>query len=215
RTRFRAGLWRNVLVKEWRLIARDPQLITQSLMQMLYLLPLVFVVFRRHDMLSLVVPGAVMLASTLAGSLAWITVAAEDAPELIGAAPVPLARVRRIKACAALLPAWLLVLPLMGFLLLHELLAALVFVVCLAGGTLSLVMTQLWYPRQANRRDMRRRAQNAKLIGLLENLSAMGWAGAAFCLLHLPLYAPLALLVGSIGPLAAWFMGRSRRDESA
>lgn len=41
--RFRAGLWRIVLVKEWKLTGRDPQLIANTLLQTLYLLPIIFV----------------------------------------------------------------------------------------------------------------------------------------------------------------------------
>jgi ABC-2 type transport system permease protein len=211
--RFRPGLSRNVLVKEWRLIVRDPQLITQTLMQMLYLLPLVFVVFRRHDMMTRVVPGAVMLSCTLAGSLAWITVAAEDAPELVGVAPVALSRIRWMKVLAALLPVWLLVSPLLLFLLSRDALLALVFLVCLIGGTLALGVTQIWYPRQGNRRDMKRRMQGSAVIALLENLTAIGWAGTAFCLIAASPFMPLALLLASLGPLAAWFLGKARREQ--
>ncbi|HEY2189775.1 MAG TPA: hypothetical protein VGH48_14560, partial [Caldimonas sp.] len=45
--RFRGGLWHNVLVKEWKLIGRDPQVIAQTLLQGIYLLPLAFVWMRR------------------------------------------------------------------------------------------------------------------------------------------------------------------------
>lgn len=211
--RFRGGVWRTVLVKEWRLILRDPQLIAQTLLQVLYLLPLVFVVFRRQDMLVLAVPSAVLLSGTLAGTLAWITVTAEEAPDLIGTAPIPITRVRWLKVLAAMLPVWLMVSPLFVFLLLHNAWHATVFLLCLAGATAGGGMMQVWYPRQGDRKNMRRRMESGKLVGLLEGFSAMGWSGVAWCLVSMPVLAPLPLLLAAAGPIAAWFLGESRRNE--
>ncbi|RQP25063.1 hypothetical protein [Piscinibacter terrae] len=210
---FRGGVLRTVLVKEWRLILRDPQLIAQTLLQVLYLLPLVFVVFRRQDMLVLVVPSAVLLSATLSGTLAWITVTAEEAPELIGVAPISLTRIRWLKVLAAMLPVWLMVSPLFVFLLLQNLWHATVFLLCLAGATACGGMMQVWYPRQGDRKNMRRRMESGKLVGLLEGFSAMGWSGVAWCLVSLPILTPLPLLFAAAGPTAAWFLGESRREE--
>ncbi len=211
--RFRSGLVRTVLVKEWRLIIRDTQLVAQTLLQVLYLLPLVFIVFRRSDMLAMVVPSAVLLSGTLCGTLAWITVTAEEAPELIGVAPVPLVRIRWLKVLAAMLPVWLLVSPLFLFLLTQNLWHATVFLLCLAGSTACGGMTQVWYPRQGDRRDMRRRMQSGKFVSVLEGFSGLGWAGVAWCLVAAPVFAPLPLLFAAVGPTAAWFLGESRREQ--
>jgi ABC-2 type transport system permease protein len=211
--RFRSGLVRTVLMKEWRLILRDPQLIAQTLLQVLYLMPLIFIVFRRQDMLAMVVPSAVLLSGTLTGTLAWITVTAEEAPELIGVAPVPLGHIRWIKVLAAMLPVWLLVSPLFVFLLINNAWHAAVFVLCLAGSTACGGMMQVWYPRQGDRRNMRRRAQSGKFVSLLEGLSGLGWAGVAWCLVAAPMFAPLPLLFAAVGPAAAWFLGESRREQ--
>lgn len=211
--RFRGGLLRTVLVKEWRLILRDPQLIAQTLLQVLYLMPMIFLVFRRQDMLLLVVPSAVLLAGTLAGTLAWITVTAEEAPELIGVAPVSLARIRWMKVAAAMLPVWVLVSPLLVFLLFESVWHAAVFVFCLAGSTACGGMTQVWYPRQGDRKNMRRRMESGKFVSILEGFSGLGWAGVAWCLVSAPLFTPLPLLVAAVGPTAAWFLGEERREQ--
>jgi len=211
--RFRSGLVRTVLVKEWRLIVRDTQLVAQTLLQVLYLLPLVFIVFRREDMLAMVVPSAVLLSGTLSGTLAWITVTAEEAPELIGVAPVPLVRIRWLKVLAAMLPVWLLVSPLFLFLLTQNLWHATVFLLCLSGSTACGGMMQVWYPRQGDRRDMRRRMQSGKFVSVLEGFSGLGWAGVAWCLVAAPMFAPLPLLFAAVGPTAAWFLGESRREQ--
>jgi len=213
RLRFRSGLWRNVLVKEWTLIRRDPNLIAQTLLQALYLIPLVLLVFRRQEMLALSVPSTVLLAGTLSGTLAWITVSAEEAPELIGVAPVSLTLIRWMKVVAAVLPVWLLVSPLLFYLLVKSPALAAVFVFCLGGSTLCAGLTQVWYPRQGDRKNMKKRAESGKLIGALEGLGGMGWAAVAWCLVTAPWFTPLALLLAGIGPAAAWFLGRERREQ--
>ena len=60
--------------KEWRLLLRDPWLMSQTLMQLLYLLPAVFVLWRSFSgggMTTLLVPVLIMAAGQLGGGLAW------------------------------------------------------------------------------------------------------------------------------------------------
>ena len=79
--------------KEWVLLLRDPWLMSQSLMQLLYLLPPFFLLSRsfygQGHSAGLVVPVAIMAAGQLAGGLAWLAISGEDAPDLIASAPVP------------------------------------------------------------------------------------------------------------------------------
>lgn len=215
----RGGFIGIVLMKEWRLIWRDPQLIAQTFLQMLYLLPVVFLVFRNSEAVAYVVPGAILLASTLAGSFAWITVAAEEAPELIGTAPVSLTRIRWLKVLAALIPVWILVSPILFFLLTKNLLWAAIFFLCLAGSTVSAGVIQIWYPRAGDRKNMKKRAQGSMLINMVEGFCAFGWSGAAYALMQIPSPWAWLALVGlafaALGPLGAWVLGRSRREQGA
>jgi ABC-2 type transport system permease protein len=213
-TRFTAGLWRNVLLKEWRLILRDPQLIAQVLLQVAYLMPMMFIALRGGSRpLALLVPAAVYLASSLASSLAWITVAAEDAPELLGSAPTSPSRLRMLKVVAALLPVWLLLSPLLAYLPGESLRMALVFVFCLAGGTVSTAMAQIWYPRQGKRTDMKKRMQGHVVVGMVELLVIAGWTATAYCLIAALRFAPLALLAALLGSGLTWMLGRSGRED--
>ena len=70
--------------KEWTLLRRDPWLASQTLMQLLYLLPPGLMLWRafgsRNDDLVLLVPVLVMAAGQLAGGLAWLAISGEDAP---------------------------------------------------------------------------------------------------------------------------------------
>jgi ABC-2 type transport system permease protein len=214
--RFRVGLWQTVLVKEWRLILRDTQLISQTLMQMLYLLPMMFLMLRGENRsLALTVPAVVFLASSLVGSLAWITVAAEDAPELLGSSPNSMTQVRVLKVLAALLPVWLLVSPVMAYLAAVRPSLALIFAFCVAGGTVSTGAGQIWYPRQGKRTDMKRRAQGHGVVTIVELMVVAGWVATAWSLSARPVWAPLALLVAGLGSGAVWLLGRSRRNDDS
>jgi ABC-2 type transport system permease protein len=210
---------RAVLIKEWKLIWRDPQLLAQTFLQLLYLLPLMFVVFRKNTDLSLIVPSTIFLASSLAGSLAWITVAAEDAPELIGCAPVSITQVRWLKALAALIPVWALVSPIFVFLCTTHLSWALIFVVCVGASTIGAGVSYIWYPRSGDRKNMKNRAKGSVLISMLEAMSAAGWAGLAYCLMIAPSpwawFGVPALIIALCGPAIAWTLGRARRNGNA
>ena len=87
--------------KEWLLLRRDPWLASQTLMQMLYLLPPAILLWRTFEAgggaLNLLVPVLVMAAGQLAGGLAWLTISGEDAPDLVATAPIPQRYVLRAK----------------------------------------------------------------------------------------------------------------------
>lgn len=214
---FRPGLLRNVLMKEWRLILRDPNLIAQTLLQVLYLLPLFFVVSRGGSAVSYVVPGAVLLGGSLAGSLAWLTVAAEDAPELVGSAPVNAGRVRLMKALAAMIPVWLFLLPIFLALLWYKPWWSLVFLVCVMCSTASAGAMQVLYPRKAERKDMKRRGKNQFTVSLLEGVTVFGWSAVAYLLMQasgwLWWLLPVALVFALCGPVFAWVGGKERRAQ--
>ena len=85
--------------KEWTLLLRDPWLASQTLMQLLYLLPPALMLWqasaRGVDDLVLLVPVLVMAAGQLAGGLAWLAISGEDAPDLVRPR-----RCRRTGSCA-------------------------------------------------------------------------------------------------------------------
>ena len=92
--------------KEWTLLARDPWLVSQTLMQMLYLLPPALLLWRSYGegtgALVVLVPVLVMAAGQLAGGLAWLAISGEDAPDLVATAPIPRSLVVRAKIEAVL-----------------------------------------------------------------------------------------------------------------
>src|SRR6202043_1377733 len=87
--------------KEWMLLRRDPWLVSQTLMQILYLLPPALMLWRGYGdgsgVYVVLVPVLVMAAGQLAGRLAWLAISGEDAPDLVATAPVPASFLIRAK----------------------------------------------------------------------------------------------------------------------
>ncbi len=201
----------NILAKEWKLIARDPNLIAQTLLQVLYLLPMFFAFGRKDGITTTLVPAMVFVAAVLAGSMCWLTVAAEDAPDLLGSAPVSLTRLRWYKVAAALVPVWLLLSPLLLVAWWVDPRQLLVLLPCLVGSTLSAGVVQIWFPRQGNRRDMKKRYGGGLVQGTLELVSAAAWSATAYVALRHPLWLILTLSCAFLGPLGAWWGGADKR----
>ncbi|TPG20606.1 hypothetical protein EAH87_08595 [Sphingomonas koreensis] len=102
---FRASLFGTIFRKEWWLLARDPALAFRIVLRLIYLVPLFALGFRSTNGLPLAPSLAfvsVAIAGQLVGSFAWITVSAEDAPDLIAVAPVEKDEVDWAKLMAAM-----------------------------------------------------------------------------------------------------------------
>ena len=211
---FRAGLARVLLFKEWRLILRDMQLISQTLLQLLYLVPLMLMGYKAGPEKQFLIPGLVAAASMLAGNLAWITINAEDAPELVATAPVPVAKVLMIKAAAAVLPVLAALTPLAAWWALRGPGAAATLLICGTGGMLSAAMIQIWSPRAGNRRDIKNRHKQGGPAGFIELASTVSWIGMAACAGGWWSWLPLAAAGAAASLLAAWTLGREAREEA-
>jgi ABC-2 type transport system permease protein len=208
---FRSGLAAVVIAKELKLIARDPTLIAKSLVQLLYFVPLMMILVRKSAAADVLAASLVLLASTLAGTFAWIAVSGEEAPDLVGTAPVGAERLRWLKVAAALLPVALVVLP---FLAWYAFLSWRLFgivLLFLAAGLASSAVIQVWAGVPGSGRDLRMRFKKNMLANFVEGMSNLGWAGACYLAIT-GLYVPIAaaLLLGLAGPVTAWISGRLR-----
>lgn len=211
---FRAGLTRVLFLKEWRLILRDMQLISQTLLQLLYLVPLLLMGYKAGPEKHFLIPGLVAAASMLAGNLAWITINAEDAPELVATAPVPVTKVLLIKAAAAVLPVLAALTPLAAWWALRDQAAAAVLLFYGAGGMFSAAMIQIWSPRPGKRQDIKNRHKQGGPAGFIELASTVSWIGMAACTGGYWRWLPLAAAGAAASLLAAWALGRKAREEA-
>lgn len=214
RTRaFRAGLARVVIAKELTLILRDPALVAKSLLQVIYLVPLFMVLARKSQPAALLAPGIVLLAASLAGTLAWMTVSGEESPDLIGAAPVSKERVRWLKVAAAMLPVVALVLPFLAWFAAQSLYSVAVLAMSLAAALASAAVVQVWTGQPGSGRDLRVRYRQGVLVNLAEQLSSVGWAMACFLALTMSPYALAGVALGLLAPVAAWFSAGNRASN--
>ncbi len=186
--------------KEWRLLLRDPTLLSQVLLRLLYLLPIGFFIFRDaslHDA-TRVARGAGALTffvGQLAGSLAWIAISAEDAPELIACSPIAAGAVRRAKLAAALTPVAVLVAPMLVALAWLSPWAGLVATIATALSAISAGLLNLWFEKPAPRSAFRRRGGSV-VVSLAELALGVCWALAAALAILAPAWSLAPIVVG-------------------
>lgn len=167
--------------KEWTLLLRDPWLMSQTLMQLLYLMPAAFLLWRGFQAsggtLALLVPVLVVAAGQLGGGLAWLAVSGEDAPELVASAPVSAVGVLRAKTEAVLGGIAVVFAPFVVVLAAVAPFPALVafFGIAIAAGSATAI--QFWFRTQARRSLFRRRQTSSRIATFAEALSSIGWAG--------------------------------------
>lgn len=217
---YRGGVTPALLLKEWRLLGRDPVLLSQIMLQLVYMIPLAFMWVRNADggstspaFLGLMGGAVAAIAASLTGSLAWITVSAEDAPDLIAAAPLDRAKVDRAKLVAAVVPVGLLVAVGAAFIGQASLAAG---AWTFAGGVAAAVSAGfigIWHQEPGSRKDFRRRPRASWTAQLGQSFVAVGWAGATgVAAAGQPV---LALIPGVIALGLLLALGESRRVATA
>jgi ABC-2 type transport system permease protein len=194
--------------KEFVLLRRDPWLVSQTLMQLLYLVPPALMLWRSFADSSaaivLITPVIVMAAGQLAGGLAWLTISGEDAADLVATAPLPASRVIRAKIEVVLIAISAIFAPLVLALLLASPLQAAVTASGVIIAAASATAIQLWFRVQARRSQFRRRQTSSRLATFAEAFSSIGWAATAALLLAIPLAALISGLMTATILAATW-----------
>lgn len=201
---FAKGLFRNVILKEWRIIARDPQLISQVGLQILYMLPLFFVIFRQGNFAPSAAAGMTVLAALLASSLIWIMICGEQAADLLVTSPSSAKSVRRAKVIAASSPALLLIIGPLVYLALSNWWIALVTLLGSVVAMHNISLINLWMARPADRSDFQRRANGSIGLSILEKLNSFAWAGAVYLGIVFGWWALVGVFVALTSLLMAW-----------
>ena len=206
---FRAGSRQQALrSKEFVLLRRDPWLISQSLMQLLYLVPPALLLWRSFANSSaaiiLITPVIVMAAGQLAGGLAWLTISGEDAADLVTTAPLPPSRVTRAKIEVVLIVIGVIFAPLIGALAFTSPPQAVVTAIGVVVAAATATAIQLWFRVQARRSQFRRRQTSSRLATFAEAFSSIGWAATAALALSMPMPALVTGLMTAAIVAATW-----------
>ena len=206
---FRAGSGQQALRwKEFVLLRRDPWLVSQTLMQLLYLVPPALMLWRSFaessDAIVLITPVMVMAAGQLAGGLAWLTISGEDAADLVATAPLPPSRVTRAKIEVVLIAIGAIFAPLIVALIFASPFQAAVTASGIIIAAASATAIQLWFRVQARRSQFRRRQTSSRLATFAEAFSSIGWAATAALALSIPIAALVTGLMTASILAAAW-----------
>jgi ABC-2 type transport system permease protein len=184
---FRVGAFSSLLSKELRLLWRDPAMLSQVLLRVLYIPPLVFLVLRNaggdgvaNPALAGAAAGLVFMAGQVAASLSWITISGEEAPELLAMSPAPAGTIWRAKLAAALIPiSLIMIVPLVALAWFAPLTAAVSALGC-AASAVSAGLVNIWLQKPGKRNDFRRRKGSSLEATLAELVVAFMWGMAVF-----------------------------------
>lgn len=200
--------------KEWRLLRRDHWLISQTLMQILYLLPPAFMLWQGFGQASaldvVVVPVLVMATGQLSGGLAWLAISGEDAPDLVSTAPVATGTIIRAKIEAVLGAIVMIASPILLMLFYMDARLAIIATVHILIAAASATMIQLWFRSQAERSNFRRRQTSSKVATFAEAFSSILWAGTAGLIAASSWFA----VIPAVLAIAVLLAARSFRPQS-
>ena len=168
-------------LKEWRLLQRDPWLLSQTLMQILYLVPPALLLWMNFGSdagaFVVVVPVLVMASGQLAGGLAWLAISGEDAHDLVVSAPVSPRTVLLAKIEAVLTVIAVVLTPLLLLMAISSPRMALITAICATLSAGSATAIQLWFRVVAKRSMFRRRQVASRAATLCEAFASIMWAG--------------------------------------
>ena len=192
--RWETSAFRAIFRKEVRLLWRDAALVSNVLLRTLYLIPLAYLVIRsaRGDtglVLAAAAGGLTFMAGQVAGTLAWITISAEEAHDLLAGSPTRQGIIRQAKLAAAYLPLVIFLAPLLAYLVwVAPVVGGFALGGCIASA-ITCGLINIWYQKPSKRKDFRRRkgsswfatlaeASVAALIGLATTFATLGnvWA---------------------------------------
>jgi ABC-2 type transport system permease protein len=197
------------------LLRRDPWLVSQSLMQLLYLVPPALMLWRSFSDSSaatvLITPVIVMAAGQLAGGLAWLTISGEDAADLVATAPMPPGSVIRAKIEVVMIAIGAIFAPLIAALAVASPVQATVTAIFVVIATVSAAAIQLWFRVQAKRSQFRRRQTSSRIATFAEAFCSIGWAATAILAVTIPIAAVISGAMTALMLAATWKIS-PRRD---
>lgn len=175
----RAGLLASIVRKELRLLLRDTVLLSRIGLQIVYLIPVAYLLMMPGNGQALALPAfapvLTMLATSLAGSLAWITISAEDAPDLVASSPAGKKLIERGKMIAAIAPVAILMTIPLAILFWRDPGVAIWCALGVAAGSTCAALIGLWRQVPGNRNNiMKSRGKGSFAVAMGQTFVALG-----------------------------------------
>ncbi|MEO1299952.1 MAG: hypothetical protein AAFW75_30115, partial [Cyanobacteria bacterium J06636_16] len=187
--RFNSRLSRVVLLKEWRVIGRNPYLLSRTLLSIVLLIPLTVMILRGGDRDAIVGMNTTFLTVgplmgiSLTAQLALICLSGEEAPDLLRSSPTEGTVLRRFKLLAVLIPVWLLLSPLLLILMVQGE-PWLPTLAILMGATTCHALLSLWNARPISLASIlkrqRQESNSDPVLGFLNMISSFVWVFVGF-----------------------------------
>lgn len=208
---FRRASQRHALrIKEWRLLRRDPWLLSQTLMQILYLIPPALFLWVSYGQNAgtyvVVIPVIVMSAGQLAGGLSWLAISGEDAHDLVVTAPISPRAVLIAKIEAVLTAIAVVFAPILACVWIASWDLAWVTALFVVISASSATAIQLWFRIPMRRAMFRRRQVASRAATISEALSSIMWAGTAVLVAGEQLLAILPGILAVVVLVVAWVL---------
>lgn len=178
---FTANLTRLVLMKEWRLMQRNPDLLTQLAISFIMLVPFFGSALRpdpEDQFFANILLGLVgLIAVSLTIGLANLAICGEESPALIKVSPSSSSRITLLKLAAVLIPVWVISVPLIGLLLFRHYPWGWAILLVL-GASVCTALLRLWNAEFIPPTAMKKRRQNPSrdpVLSALEWVSYIAW----------------------------------------
>lgn len=204
--RFGGSAFAVLFGKELKLLGRDPELISQIGQQLVFMVPILALIFTDGEVTPVRLAAAgVFLSGALSSSLAWLVLCAEDAPDLIAAAPLRPGVAIRAKLTAALTPPLVMV-AVLALIVLPKSPAAVAVMLpmALVAGLASAAM-QAWTQPPARRSAFRKRYRSSLLMAVGEFVLLGSLAAATRLLLMGSWWTLAALAVPALLLAGVWW----------
>jgi ABC-2 type transport system permease protein len=215
RASFGASPFSTLMLKERRLILRDPWLLSQILMQCIFLLPIAVLTVWRvatgADGAAALAPVLIVLCGQIAGGLTWIALSADEAGELALTAPLDPGLRRRARMAAVAWLAAVFATPPLVMILLADPWTGLVSLFGVAVAIVCGMLIHLWHQPPVARAGLIRRRMKSPVTVTLMELAALTLVAVAIWPLitgqYLASAGAMALVAAVMGLL---FLARRR-----
>lgn len=196
--------------KEYLLLRRDPWILSQSLMQVLYLIPPAILCWKDMGagtpVQAVLAPVLVMAFGQLAGGLGWLAISGEDAHDLIATAPVTERARLRAKIESVMRIILAVAAPMVLLVAFVSVWCAAMTMAGIVASTSAAMTIQFWFKAAAKRSQFRKRQIATKAATFAEAFSSIFWAAATGFAASGSWFALVFIVFALLTLGSAWFI---------